>query len=86
MADSLVTVGYAGIGNKSILENWLRLLRNLPVGTHEIYCHPAYPDETLRRWSYYQDERRGELEILRSGRLREEAERLGIELISFAAI
>ena len=36
MADSLVTVGYAGIGNKSILENWLRLLRNLPVGTQSL--------------------------------------------------
>jgi predicted glycoside hydrolase/deacetylase ChbG (UPF0249 family) len=86
MADSLVTVGYAGTGNKANLENWLRILRNLPPGTHEIYCHPAYPDETLRRWSYYQDDRARELEILRSPRLREEAGRLGVELVSFDAI
>jgi len=86
MADSLVTVGYAGTGNKAKGENWLRILRNLPPGTHEIYCHPAYPDDTLRRWSYYRDDRRDELEILRSPRLREEAARLGVELVSFEAI
>jgi chitin disaccharide deacetylase len=83
MADGLVTVGYAGTGNKANAENWDRILRNLPPGTHEIYCHPAYPDETLRRWSYYQDDRGRELEILRSTRLRREADRLGVDLISF---
>jgi predicted glycoside hydrolase/deacetylase ChbG (UPF0249 family) len=86
MADSLVTVGYAGIGNKANPENWLRILRNLPPGTHEIYCHPAYPDETLRRWSYYQEGRAEELEILRSPRLGEEAARAGVTLIGFDAI
>jgi len=48
MADRLVTVGYAGAGNKTNPDNWVRVLRNLPAGTYEIYCHPAYPDDTLR--------------------------------------
>ena len=86
MADGLVTVGYAGTGNKANLDNWLRILRNLPPGTHEVYCHPAYPDETIRRWSYYQEGRAVELEILRSAVLREEADRVGVTLIGFDAI
>ncbi|MEX0804360.1 MAG: ChbG/HpnK family deacetylase [Candidatus Binatia bacterium] len=86
MADDLVTVGYAGTGNKSDLGNWLRVLRNLPSGTHEIYCHPAYPDETLRRWSYYQHDRAMELDLLRGERLPREAKRLGVEIIGFDAV
>jgi predicted glycoside hydrolase/deacetylase ChbG (UPF0249 family) len=86
MADDLITVGYAGVGNKGHLKTWLCVLRNLPSGTHEIYCHPAYPDETLRRWSYYQDDRAMELNVLRGERLRQEAKKLGVEIISFDAI
>jgi predicted glycoside hydrolase/deacetylase ChbG (UPF0249 family) len=86
MADRLVTVGYAGTGNKAIPDNWLRILQNLPPGTHEIYCHPAYPDDTLRRWSYYYEDRAAELAILRRPDLREVAHKLGVELVSFDAI
>jgi len=83
MADDLITVGYAGMGNKTNPNNWRRILENLTPGTHEIYCHPAYPDDTLRRWSIYFDERAKELAILRAGDLREIASKLGIDLISF---
>jgi predicted glycoside hydrolase/deacetylase ChbG (UPF0249 family) len=86
MADNLVTVGYAGVGNKSTADNWARMLRNLPVGTYEVYCHPAYPDETLYRWSYYSDERERELAILRSKHLRQVAQDAGVEIVSFDAI
>jgi predicted glycoside hydrolase/deacetylase ChbG (UPF0249 family) len=86
MADKLITVGYAGIGNKAEYENWQRILRNLPDGTYEIYCHPAYPDDTLRRWSYYYDERRRELDILRGRQLRQLATDLGIQLVPFQAL
>jgi predicted glycoside hydrolase/deacetylase ChbG (UPF0249 family) len=86
MADDLITVGYAAVGNKANLKTWLCILRNLPPGTHEIYCHPAYPDETLRRWSYYQDDRAMELDVLRGESLRQEAKRLGVEIISFHSI
>ncbi len=83
MADRLVTVGYAGSGNKSRLENWERILRNLPEGTSEIYCHPAYPDAVLRRWASYVEPRLQELEILRRPHLREVARLSGVRLISF---
>lgn len=86
MANSLVTVGYAGTGNKTDHNNWLRILHNLPAGTHEIYCHPAYPDDTLRRWSYYCDDRAGELAILRGAELREATRKVGVEIVSFDII
>jgi predicted glycoside hydrolase/deacetylase ChbG (UPF0249 family) len=83
LADRLVTVGYAGTGNKSNSGNWERILRNLPEGTYEIYCHPAHPDEVLQRWTAYCEPRRKELEILRSPALRRSATAQGIHLISF---
>jgi predicted glycoside hydrolase/deacetylase ChbG (UPF0249 family) len=86
MADHLVTVGYAGVGNKANRDNWFRILQNLPAGTYEIYCHPAYPDDTLQRWSYYTEDRAGELAILRGTELREAARKAGVEIISFDAI
>jgi chitin disaccharide deacetylase len=86
LADNLITVGYAGMGNKTHLENWLRILRNLPVGTYEIYCHPAYPDNTIRQWSYYCDDRAKELAVLRREELYEAACRSGVEIINFDAI
>src|SRR5262249_17305251 len=86
MVYHLVTVGYAGTGNKTNLDNWLRILRHLPAGTSEIYCHPAYPDDTLRRWSYYRGERAQELAILRSAELREAAQKCDVEIVSFDAI
>src|SRR5438046_9410336 len=56
MAEKLVTVGYAGFGNKGNPENWRGILRNLPVGTYEIYCHPAYHDDTLQHLSVTRQE------------------------------
>lgn len=86
MADRLVTVGYAGLGGKSNSETWEHVLDNLPSGTYEIYCHPAYPDETLRRWAWYCDARASELALLRRTDLRRRAQSLGIELIGFARV
>jgi predicted glycoside hydrolase/deacetylase ChbG (UPF0249 family) len=86
MAERLVTVGYSGNGNKATPETWARILRNLPAGTYEIYCHPAYPDETLHRWSYYCEERLQELAILRNKELRKMAGDSGVEIISFDAV
>ena len=42
--------------------------------------------ETLRRWSYYQDDRAQELAVLRAPALREEAARQNVELIAFDAV
>jgi predicted glycoside hydrolase/deacetylase ChbG (UPF0249 family) len=86
MADDLITIGYAGMGNKTNPDNWLRIFENLTPGTHEIYCHPAYPDDTLRSWAYYCDDRAQELGILRRTTLRDTAQKLGVEIISFNSI
>lgn len=86
MADALITVGYSGSGNKTRKENWENILKNLQDGTFEIYCHPAYPDPILRKWSYYCEERQKEFELLSKGGLSELAQNLGIELINFHAI
>jgi predicted glycoside hydrolase/deacetylase ChbG (UPF0249 family) len=86
MADNLVTVGYARVGNKGTPDSWSRILKNLSAGTYEIYCHPAYPDETLRRWSYYCDDRARELAILRRTQLWNEAHAAGVQIVSFDAI
>lgn len=83
MADRLITVGYAGVGNKSVAETWQRVLRNLPRGTYEIYCHPAYPDVVLRSLATYVEPRRQELDILRRPELAEIARAEGVQLISF---
>lgn len=83
LADRLVTIGYGLTGNKTSLENWLRVLGHLGPGTYEIYCHPGYPDATLRRWASYVDERSRELEVLRRPELARAAEKAGVRLISF---
>jgi len=83
MADALITVGYAGTGNKTDPENWRRILHHIPEGTFEVYCHPAYPDATLQQWAVYCGERKAELEILRRQWLVTEAAASGVALINF---
>ncbi len=87
MADALIVVGYAGLGNKTNPDNWRKILHNLPEGTFEIYCHPAYPDEAVRRWSGYQcEEREEELRILSEKWFLDIAKESGVELINFSHI
>jgi predicted glycoside hydrolase/deacetylase ChbG (UPF0249 family) len=83
MADRLITVGHVGRGNKSTASNWHHVLANLPSGTYEIYCHPAHPDDILRRWARYVEDRAEELKILSGSDLRERAAAAGVELIGF---
>jgi predicted glycoside hydrolase/deacetylase ChbG (UPF0249 family) len=84
-ADYLISVGYGGI-RKTSINAWRNILRNLPVGTHEIYCHPGHADAVTRRWSYYVNEREQELAVLRNRELQADAHALGVDLISFHAI
>jgi predicted glycoside hydrolase/deacetylase ChbG (UPF0249 family) len=86
MADRLITVGYAGGQRKDARESWERILRNLPHGTFEMYCHPAYPDDTLRTHASYVEERKKELEILSDPGLRRLAASYDISLVSFHEI
>jgi chitin disaccharide deacetylase len=61
----------------------IRLLQELEPGITELGCHPGYPDG-LRSW--YRDEREQEVRSLCDSRVRVAAERVGIELVSFAAL
>jgi len=62
---------------------WESLLDRLPPGTSEIYCHPAYPDVSLREHAHYVEPRRAEAAVLASADLVERAERAGVTLVSF---
>jgi predicted glycoside hydrolase/deacetylase ChbG (UPF0249 family) len=81
MADRLMSTTHTG--DKAILPHWLQLLRNVPEGWSEVFCHPAYPDDALRQWATYVDQRRAEISVLTSAETREEIARCGITLKSF---
>jgi len=66
------------------LESWIGLLASLPPGTSEVWCHPGYPDETLRRYSTLLDSRVGEARALGSPELIHRAARAGVALIGSA--
>lgn len=83
VADRLITPGYADLTHKSILATWLRIMETLPEGINEIYCHPGYPDEMLKKYAKYVYERINEIKILTSLELRLALKKWGIELISF---
>ncbi len=61
---------WVGITNMSddprriTVDNYRRMLRNLPQGVSEFVVHPGYVDEELRRWSTYHDQRTKELQVL----------------------
>lgn len=84
MADRMITPVRAGSGTwKTDRAMWEALFRLLPPGTSEIYCHPGYPDETLRAHARYVEEREAEARVLSDPTLAEGAARQGVELISF---
>lgn len=83
MADRLVSPGYADTSRKYLLDSWMKLVRELPKGTSEIYCHPAYPDDLLRQFATYVEPRRDEVDVLTSEDLKRTIQDAGIELISF---
>ena len=58
----------------------------LPNGSFEIMCHPGYVDAAFARESGYAYQRQTELEILTDPSLRQELEKRGIQLISFAKL
>ncbi|MCX6065599.1 MAG: ChbG/HpnK family deacetylase [Chloroflexi bacterium] len=66
---------------------FLRILSHfLPNGTFEIMCHPGYVDEAFARESAYAYQRMNEFEILTDPTMRNEVEKRGIQLISFAQL
>lgn len=85
MCDRQLSVGAWGQkGRKAMLDVWLQVARNCPPGTNEIYCHPAYIDDELRKYAkVIVDQREDERRVMTNPVLREEFERNGVEIISF---
>lgn len=83
MADYLLSLGHIGRANKALLESWLNIVRNVPDGISEIYCHPGYVDDELSRYATYVHEREKEIEVLTNSALRDAINRASIELINF---
>jgi predicted glycoside hydrolase/deacetylase ChbG (UPF0249 family) len=86
MADRMISPGRVDKMRKFHLETWENLFRTLPEGTSEIYCHPSYPDECLRKYAIYVEERDIERQILQNPRLLQLAQENAVELISFNEI
>ena len=83
-ADRLITSAYyLDHPKKYLLDTWLRIIETLPEGTSEMVCHPGYPDDLLRKYAKYADERRLELDILTSEEIKNAITDKGIEIISF---
>lgn len=81
MADRLLST--SDTGHKAELPRWLQLLRNVPEGWCEVFCHPAYPDDELRKWATYVEPRRKEIDVMTCRETKEEIARQGIELKTF---
>lgn len=64
----------------------LELLDEQEGGTVELMCHPAEPDAALLEGSSYAAERGVELRTLTDPAVAAAVERLGIELVTFAAL
>jgi predicted glycoside hydrolase/deacetylase ChbG (UPF0249 family) len=82
-ADRLISPAYADNTKKFYPGTWTRLMRDLPSGTNEVYCHPAYVDDFLRRHAKYVEEREEELRIFTSEELKRAVTEHKVELISF---
>jgi predicted glycoside hydrolase/deacetylase ChbG (UPF0249 family) len=81
MCDRLMSTSHTG--DKAVQARWSQLLRNVPEGWTEVYCHPAFPDDELRRYASYVEPRRQEVDVMTSEETRLEVERSGIELATF---
>jgi len=65
MPDRWVEITHMGACPETItLNNYLGMLKNLPVGFNEFVAHPGYVDSDLKRWSSYLAPRELERQIL----------------------
>lgn len=83
MADRLISHGYIDNSEKFMLDSWIEIIKTLPTGINEIYVHPGYPDDDLRKYANYVDERFLELRILTSPELLQNIQKENIQIISF---
>ena len=87
MPDRRVEIMAMVSGNEGItVENYLRMLRNLPTGVSEFVAHPGYLDEDLARWSTYLEPRVLEHQVLMSGELRAALHHSDVRLMGYRDI
>ena len=82
-ADRLISPAYADDTRKYLSQTWVSIIENVPQGTSEIYCHPAYVDDVLKKYAQYVYEREEEVKILTSDEVRNAVAKCNVELISF---
>jgi chitin disaccharide deacetylase len=85
MADRLIAPGYID-SSKYLLSTWINLINNLPQGINEIYCHPGYPDDDLRKYAKYVDERIIEIDVITNPLLKQYLKEKEIQIISFSQL
>lgn len=83
MADRLISVGHSTGATMAETWVWEGIFKSLPVGINEVYCHPGYPDDTLRKYATYIDGRDRERQILCSSLFKGLLLKNNIELVSF---
>ena len=83
MADRLISPAYADSTAKHLAETWISIMRQLPKGVNEIYCHPGYPDDLLRKNASYVNEREDEVRVLTSQELKDAVAANHVQLVSF---
>lgn len=83
MADRAVLLGLLPGTDPGDPATWRRLLRVLPPGTSEVWCHPGYADDELRRVATLVESREGEVVALRDPSLAEAAREAGVALARF---
>ncbi len=85
-ADRSISLGAVNPSDESSLKAWISMIQNLPEGINEIRVHPGYPDEELAKYSSYVKERRLEIQILTSEKVKQSLSENDVELVSFKDI
>ncbi len=85
--DHWVGITYLGERPNTItIENYTKMLQNLPQGFNEFVAHPGYVDEDLKRWATYQDQRVLERNVLLNPEFREAVRLSDIRLAGYRDI
>jgi predicted glycoside hydrolase/deacetylase ChbG (UPF0249 family) len=82
----LVITGMKKTPRVVTVENFQRMLVNVPVGYSEFTAHPAIVDSHLRRWSTYLDQREREREVLTDPRFLKALQACDVELVGYNAV
>jgi predicted glycoside hydrolase/deacetylase ChbG (UPF0249 family) len=83
MADRLIFAGHSTGASQQEEWVWEALLKNMPDGISELYCHPGYSDDWLREHERYADQRERELRLLCSPSFKELLSANRVELVGF---